>query len=286
MMADDVHKAIAVAMEGKMNPEAFKKFMPKSYAALRGNFDRSLSEGLFDRVFKIVQTKMMQHDPSIMTQLLPYQVPDQPEHHFDIKAILILLCHAIGTDAVINGTPYQPRFVKVFRDNIERRCGIFPINEEEGDRDNLMIRDIYYSAYLATAYEFQEEIEMFHTDMKLDQVCIRVHDEGGFIQGLVSELRSCVVEFPSQILTAEDLLQEVEQHYPIELAPSQTRLSSLCVSLKNCLTFTTAYAAGYAEPMTPRAVPRAKLPTFVVENVRRPRGERTTSCCVHTISGP
>lgn len=195
-------------MAGEMVTETFKELMPLSYATLRGNFEESVSGFLFRRIFELAQIKMMKHDPSIMTQRLKHRIPNNCR--LDIQNILYVLSLDLGTDPVINDFPYIGLIVEAFGKNIQRRCDIFPVGSNgEDDRDNIMIRDIYYKAYRVTAYQFQEEIENSH---RLDEIFHLIHDEDGFVQGLVESLRHHIIQLPSQVLTLEDLLQDVEQH--------------------------------------------------------------------------
>ena len=57
-MPDNIELAIAVAKEGKMNPENFKKTMPDSAALLRGNFNRSVSDAFFHRILMLTTAEL------------------------------------------------------------------------------------------------------------------------------------------------------------------------------------------------------------------------------------
>lgn len=203
-MPDDIEKAIAVAKKGKMNPETFKKTMPESAARLRGNFDRSVSNALFDRIYSITESQLKY--PALVEKELAFCKSLDEEANVDmdsmnLKGILHFVSLLTGMDtAVYDSPPFSIAYIK----NVEQKCDIFPI---DGDT----IRDIYYSAYVKTAYEFQEEIETI-SQKRLTEVCRYMSDREEFVKEFMAAFRR-IVTLPSEVETVEELIEHANEYH-------------------------------------------------------------------------
>lgn len=91
-----------------------------------------------------------------------------------------------------------------FLANVDRKADIFPI---DGD----VISDIFYSAFIMTAYQFQEEIEKT-SKKKLSPVCKFLTDRDGFFKKVMTTLDDCVT-LPSEVETTEDLVGHAGDYY-------------------------------------------------------------------------
>lgn len=203
-MPDDIHKAIAFAKEGRMNPENFKKIMPDMASLFRGNFDRSISTPFFDRIYAITESQLKH--PHLMKEELIFKPDGAPQPvEKDLRYILSFLSVLTGIDnAIYQTASYQKRFFVSYLANVEQKCDIFPIGGH-------VINDIFYSAYVKTAYEFEEEI-VEASNKTLLEVCSKINDREAFAKGLIAKLGDTVT-LPCGVETIEELIEHASEYF-------------------------------------------------------------------------
>lgn len=170
-----MEQAIAAAKAGEMNPEVFKKLMPDSAARLRGNFDRSVSNALFDQIYATIQSQLKH--PDLMKKNLEFLWEGETSTH-PLESILTLVSIQVG--AVFEPeAETRERVLKRFMWNIGLKQSIFPIGGK-------VIDGIYFPAFVKTAYECQEEIEVDLSTQKLSDVCTKHDGKKGFKNELIN----------------------------------------------------------------------------------------------------
>jgi hypothetical protein len=203
MPADDLKEAISLARQGKMNPKTFKKIMPNAAAHFLGNFDRSVSTAFFVKIQGTIMDELQR--PHLMEEPIPFIMLQGESQKVELRAILSYSSVLTGFNREVYDTaPYKDLFFRAYLANVEQKHEMFPI---DGD----ILIDMFFSAFVKTAYEFENEM-VETSQIDLLEICPKVNDPEGFVKELIAFMEASVT-LPRGVADVEELIEHAKESF-------------------------------------------------------------------------